>query len=1429
MYVSTQRLFVRTTSVVRCMLWLGLGLALALFAQTGLGQDDPGPVPLLQRPEVFRAQSPYDPGAMRDPGSMRDPSSMRVAPDGAQTQFGDAVQDSLLFGDQLSGRTGEAYGTLFRAGVLTGPAVGRTETIVPLEIMPYGFINNAMVFGSLRGFRAASDGWGMNLGGGIRYYAQRWDRIFGANAFYDYDNSSGGLFREVGFGFESLGTLWDMRANAYIPLATTARLLKTELVDGSQRFVKNNLLYDNLLTNGNALRGVDWELGVPVPGRVPQRHALKLFGGFYYYNGSTTEGFTGWKARAQANVVQNLTVQLEVFNDQVFDTSVVFGATWTYGGFRQADDQKRTQFDRMTEMVRRSYNITVAKIPTLDPGKIAINPLTSKPYFFEHVASYANPVGMNGTVENPWQTLTQAQTALNAIIPVPAQQAGNVIFVHANSIYNTAPDNTVVLIPTVRILGEGNGVIHTVPISGLGNVPLPRATNFPNRPIFSNQVGNAVTLVSGTAAAPSEFSGFQIGDPLVGSSGSTGIGIFGDGVANVVVNQTNVNFAQGDGVFLNNMTGPVSMLGTVINNIGNVNPAIDGLHIVGGTGKFSFGIEPFTSKRGVINNTGGYSLEVDGTARGSSINLTGSDINDGTLPTATGQRGGGILLNDIDGVVFIDNATIVNTLTDAFTTGHGIDIEGTAATALTPARGLGQITFLGGIAIDNPAGDGIHIQNMQATPTGTPSSVRFILPNPINGTLQPGIRITNRNAGGITMLNNNGNISFLEPVSIQTSGLPVAAAIDFEGNAGSASFLSITPSSSPNQIQITNGGGIGIRIGQAVPNTGAFRVTGTTSITGIAQESLLVANNAGPVAFDNVNIDFRGQRGIAIQNNLRSVTFTGTTRIDNSSNALFSAVDINNNLIDPIDNTLSGSVSFATLSITNAQAGAGVGAGLNVVNNPPSVSVRTLNVTNPSATVGGIALFADNAGVQPAVITSATADPTLGLSIGSGTLDAFGREAINVQNSVIGLQFVSVSSTNSVAEGILLANNVGPGSTVETDGTTTHPIIFTIRGTPLVPGSGGTIQGAALNGASFQNTEGVSITNADFTGNGGSGIIATTPELDLFNISSTGNGVNGVRIDARATPPVANSVGPKLQTTSPIFTMYGSSVNTNTDSEVVFNALSKGTYNVTLGTATNGNIITDVTGGAVPAAIVVEHVGAAINSTLNLRVVGNTITVATLVGLDGLNVNWNGNIVGAADLNTFNFGVDLDRAIVLNLPSTTATSNFEIMSNVFNSPAGITTEGIDITTGGGQSAITIGRLNGQLNGNVMTFASPLINNAVNANIGMAFSLGANSNVNVFDNQINMTNDAGQGMQFTLVQGPSSLNINNNRINISPLNGLITIERGINILSTTGAVQLFGTINNTVIIRNQQGAGIPYFFAPIGSVTGSILVNGFTQP
>lgn len=1475
MYVSTQRLVVPTTSVLKCAFWLCLGSALALSAQTVLGQDN---LELLPRPDIFRAQTPE---AIPEPGGYNpQPNFSRGG------EFTDVVQDGIMFGDSISGRTGEAYGTLFRAGVWTGPAVGRTDTIVPLEIMPYGFINNAMVFGSLRGFRASSDAWGMNLGGGLRYYADRWDRIFGVNAYYDYDNSSGGLFREVGFGLESLGQLWDMRANAYIPNGQTAKLLKTELVQGSQRFVGHQLLYDNLLTFGNALRGVDWEIGVPIPGRVPLRHNLKLFGGFYYYNGSTTEGFTGWKTRLQADLVQNLNVSLEVSNDQVFDTNVVFGATWSYGGFKQPDDQRKTQFDRMTEMVRRNYNVVVAQIPELDKGQIAINPLTNQPYFFEHVASYANPVGMDGTVDHPWQNLTQAGTALNLAIPNVADQAGNIIYVHANSVYNTAPDNTVTLIPTVRILGEGNGVVHRVRVPNLGLISLPRATTFTNRPIFENQAGNGVTLVSGTTAAPSEFSGFQIGDPTAPTSGPKGIGIIGDGVANVIVNQNDVNFAQGDGVFLNNLTGTVTMLGTTINNVGNTNTAIDSFHVVGGTGKVFFGLEPVTQKRSEINNTGGYAVVIDGLLRGGTVDMTGSDVNDGVLATNTtpAQTGGGVFLNDIDGVAILDNLVLVNTVASADTTGRAIDIQGHAAAGLTPARGLGQISFVGGIGIDNPQGDAIHIQNMQVDTSVSPnlvSSVRFILPNPVNGVLAPGIRITNRNAGGVTMLNNAGNISFLEPISIATSAAPLQAAIDFEGNSGSASFLSVLPSSSANQIQISGGGGNGIQIGATASNTGAFRATGITNIQQVAGTSLLIGNSAliglgssneGPVSFADVSIDRRGRFGIEIVDVDHPVQFTGNVQIANTTNSQFAAVQIHDNLITPavppppataVIPRTAGDVTFRTLSILGAQGFATnavtPGGGLNVVDNPSTVSIQTLNI-NQNALVGnGSALFVDNSGVQPPVITTTSTTPTLGFSVGGGNIASQGGEAVHITNSVIGVNLTSVSSLNSNGDGIFLQDNIGVGSKVNTNGITDHPIIFSVAGTQNVFGSGGLIQGSTLDGAFFLNTEGISLKNMDFTGNHNNGVFATTPSLSIINNRITGNDGFGVNIYAVAVQPTTSNRN--LQTTSPSFSMFGTTVSNNgqvldATQEVIFTASTIGTYTVNIGAAgtANQNTINHAVVAVPPAGGVLETRGpaagastpttndgilirtdsGAIGSVLNLSILNNLVTVTRPTALpDPLNdvqVAWNGNVAkGVIEGNTFNFGVDSAEGLLINLQSTTLASSFRIAGNTFNSPSGIGTTGIDVTTNGGPANIQIGALDG-FGGNLMTFIQPANGIIIGTRLddeAMRFNLGANSAVNVFTNQITMTGTDLEGMQFTTVAGPSAVSINDNVIDLT---GGLTNLYGIRFLTvTSGNLSLSGPLQNNVTINGQTGTTFPWFFVPPTGTTGQININGALVP
>ena len=120
MYVSTNRFWLRISLSMRSLLWLSLGMALVMSSRMAVGQE---------------AQ----------------------APAGAQTQFGDAVEDGWLFSDQLSGQSGEAFGALLRAGVLTGPAIGRDESIVPFEMMPYAFAGKGMFFVDIRGFRATSD------------------------------------------------------------------------------------------------------------------------------------------------------------------------------------------------------------------------------------------------------------------------------------------------------------------------------------------------------------------------------------------------------------------------------------------------------------------------------------------------------------------------------------------------------------------------------------------------------------------------------------------------------------------------------------------------------------------------------------------------------------------------------------------------------------------------------------------------------------------------------------------------------------------------------------------------------------------------------------------------------------------------------------------------------------------------------------------------------------------------------------------------------------------------------------------------------------------------------------------------------------------------------------------------------------------------
>jgi hypothetical protein len=1388
---------------------------------------------------IFRAQNaPMEMGPIPISPEMRNPE----------------IEDPGFFSsDAFTGRNGQALGSLFRIGGFTGPAVGRKVSIYPIEWMPYSLVDNSMFFADIRAFRGSTDNWGGNFGGGFRQYLPRLDRILGVNAFFDYDNTSGATFRQVGFGAEWLGSMYDLRANAYLPTGPSAQQLSLVNVDGSQKFVGHILLTNQQRTIANALHGFDGEIGVPLPGAVARRHDVRVFGGGYWYEGTEISAFGGWRTRVQTYVTPSVQLQLEVSHDQQFKTNVVFGGYWSYGGFRQSPDQPKTQYDRMTTPVIRNYNMIVGQTEKLDRDVKVINPATGQPYFFEHVASYA-PNGGDGTVEHPFNVFADAQTAA-----LPSGTTRDIIFVHANSVFTGVNVN---LQQDVRVLGEASNLQHVVQTldqnsnPNLGNLlflpqPTPGTSNV--RPIFRNAPGDGVTL-----ANRSEFSGFQVINP-------TGRGIVGDGITGSTiydtVRRTDVTGSGQEAVVLNNTLGTVVFSGDNINDPTATNVTT---FLVSGTkGNVFFTADTLSATvPGVINNvvgSGGRALEVLNTVAGSNVDFTNSTVND--------TNGNGIqFLNDA-GNVTLGNANVTN--------GLGI--------GLAMFNDSGLIVTDGVLNINGSAGDSIVVQNLAAA-----GQVRF------NGTGAAGandVNITNRQARGIFLNNNAGNVVFATGANVAAASDVGPAAIEYQGSTGNVTF---------NTINITSGGA-GILIGRLIDdNTGQFTVNGNTTITSANGIGIEVFDDKSTVTFARslntgiTAINDRRNIGIEILSNKGLVTFNGSTNILNAVSPAnltnLPAIDIRRNIV--VTNSAgvvlsSGAVAFNTVNVNNAVGpapspfgGVGVNIGGNAVDpvtgrfidaNPAPVSFNVLNIGNLQPVQNGTALFVAHEG------QGALASET-GLRIASGTINAVGGTAVAINDSAMTVLLTSVSSSPSATStpqfGINLVDNhlLNEPALPQLDS-----FMFQVSAPPTVSISqftGGTIQGASIAGVNVSQsstgprfqTGGVSLNNMTIQGNTIGVRASNILQLNIFNtnisnnIGSLGTDV-GAGVDASNLPAVNiqasqfNSNGRTLtdhaiylHTTVPLLLPPATSVNSPTNGAYLWNI----SNNTNLGTFTAG-----FTGAAGTGDVVLirgaNANGGDLQYTINtvpvqtfgvplvFQFVNNSVFVQqSLAQSSGVNVNWSGqinatstaiNLASTISNNSFILSGG-NNGIAINNPTTLYTTNFTIDGNQLT------------TTGGGNNGIFVDNfsqtnlnIGTSGNGNTFTFVTP--NQNVNGtfidngfNISFLNSTANTSFVNIANNSITMTGGPqDQGMLFPNIQAPATFTFNNNFISIAnaqPIPGQAIDFQAI----SKPTVFLNGVVSNTVLINGSNSLAFQNAWfnrQPANATSGQIIINGFPGP
>jgi hypothetical protein len=895
--------------------------------------------------------------------------------DGESYSIGEPEPDYYTLSDPDRVMENRGFGWWGNLGHIAGQTVGREESISTLEVSPYLFTSNdGVLFGDGRLYRTNTAGLGGSGGLGYRQYVPMWDRLFGFTGWYDRDDSlKSGAFEQWTMSAETLGEYWDLRANYYKPVSQKVRVISNELTPGSAHFEQNFLLYGLTTTFGTALEGFDAEFGVPFRTKFMLDHNVKAYGGTYNFQqkDADVDDFWGWKARVAGELVQNINFNLELTSDNVYKTNVQFGISWTFDPNNIKRERNHlTTRDRMLEPVKRLYNVSVVQNQVQNPDQRAINPATGNPYFFRHVDS--NAVGLNnGTFENPYTLISSAQVDTNY----------DIIYVHADSVFTGAEAN-IVTDAGKLMLGEGNGVVHTINESILGNIQLPRATLGNLRPTLLNSTGNGVELASN-----SEFSGFIIDTPA-------GNGFVANGITNGKSHDVDILDAAGQGMTLTNTSGQL-----IFENILIDGALGDAFEVTGGNA----GIIMTDS---TINNTSNRAAVINGTT-GGFVNLLTTTITD------TG--GTGILVNNTAGSVTFGTSTITNS------TSTGVDIQG----------GTGRVTFGNTLNITNSTDVGFNVNA-----TGATSSIILADLN-IDDRNDIGINLTDVSGSftvnGITTIDqvNSGTgaaINFQD-----SSGLITFNNINIDESGGTGIAIGELGTENTGTFRVngtTNILNITDESIYIMDDSARVIFDSPVSITNRGDRGIAVESN-------NANVDFNA--GVIVTNSSSS-TESAIEVLNSNSRVTFGNTTVTNTLLNAgvnIDNSVA--VAFDSLSLTT-NGNAGTGDGL-VINDTGSVSISGGSIT----ALNGKAVDITNSGISISLgnVSNSNDEYAIGIFESDGTFNVTGSGGTsgnpggNIQgNSIAGvlLEDIDGDNTESVSiNGMQIRNNLIGISATNTD------------------------------------------------------------------------------------------------------------------------------------------------------------------------------------------------------------------------------------------------------------------------------------------------------------------------------------------------------------------------------------------------------------
>ncbi len=1033
---------------------------------------------------------------------------------------GGAPMSQMGGGDFFS----QELGTLLRLRYNT-EGYGQYET-GNLDIGAMRIANFEDAIGFFDGQVTLSDenGVGYNLGVGFRWlgwapFPLEPERITGFSFWTDGTSTdTGNFFPQVGVSYESLGDLWDLRVNGYIPLGQESQL-GTFSPTGNTTFQDNFLVSETFAIRNTSLNVGEAEIARRI---MPDRDAWAFAGPYVLANDD--QDSAGYRVGVRGYAYPDLLVQLAVTDDEIFKTNTTFSVTWFVGRTRTNFRPAYGLADRMREPVMRNDYVALARDRVLGG-----NPLTNTngdAFRFVHVNSAAAPGG-DGTFENP----------LNNVGNVfPNSQDSDIVLLYSDSLFQN--QNPLVLRDNQRLLGEGNNEIFQITTQQQGVIDIPETSPGARagaRPVIMDALGlGAVQL-----ADANEVANFNI------DGGLAGLFSPGTGAGNPNIHDMNISDTTGDGIvftpltrtnttnpLLKTVAGNVTIDDVVFDNVGgneiNINSfTAENLNDPNVALQETIVISDVTSTNG-----NGRGVWLQNTHSGRTASIT--NYTNGTQGTAGSGGGGGdgvLVFAGTGGNEFGGNVTLTNL--DIFEIdGYALDFENVDTTSATTITNNNGLTYDGG----SGTGGGMRFDNFDGTITGNSSTLR-------GGTLD-GVRVTGVSDGTITL---NSSVTFtaidgtvinvgpdlgdsftgLLTVSGDITANSVGQLVSLQ-RLGATSVLTLTG----DMTDVENADSLGIFVGNNTAGIVLFSGDITVDTTGANRTGILLdTNGTTDISFnglvdittDGLNsngFDARDGGMLTMLGTTNTVSTNGSTAVRitdmaiSNAGAAISEVNVSNaagaaaNGIFLQSNT-GGPIVLGTVGDLAGESGVitGTSGDAIVIQNSDNVTVSGIRVDNTAA-VSGVRVTKTTAGTQIVNLNDLETNAgDIGIEVtgnGTGTLNmtvndtninsatATGLSIDDIDAGTVQINNVMVDGNGAMANaGISISNS---NAAVTIDGNT---VVQEVAGTAFNVNNGtGTISMAG----DITNTVGRSIAVQNRTG-------GTTTFTATNNVTDSGTGI----------------------------------------------------------------------------------------------------------------------------------------------------------------------------------------------------------------------------------------------------------------------------------------------------------------------------------